>query len=394
MARTIDRGNGVRTAILLTGLLAPGCLVNGDIHPFVVEGGALMGPWTEPDDKSGSIKWGGANDAQPDTFFLVFDNAFFKYLPDLGTANEVVVVFRFREGPADAESTELVKILGPMTGIADESFASQISRITYGPKHLESDVLHVEIEVYEYDSAEAEETSGFISFVGDLVSRFSLGNPVTAGQIQLAKTVAETLAKSDRNDRVLQFGLDFVPQHESMGTEVAASKVPLRAGTWGILKQEKLTPTGSYFYYCYRLVDSGVSLGTIVSFPFAAIGDVFLLPAVVFTRVFGDVPDHASMGAVAAGEKGLSDGGRLLKLDAASRTLVFEGGAAYTDKTWVVFTISKGGDATLWERRKKLGATAAEIERYMKVDQPRLLPTQEQIDSLKNALDEALKQKE
>ncbi len=386
-----------------------GCQVNGSPHVFRAGAdGSLYGPWAGAallsGDASGAtsqaLHWypepgsaatgaaAGAVDAagaapastaaagaKSDTFTLTFDNAFFKYLPDLGTSNEVIIVFRFREGAGSAEQDD-VRILGPMNGIPDGHYASEIGEVTYGPKPVESDALRVRVQVYEYDSLENEQTSQFVGFLADAAKKFQLANPVTLAQIELARTVADTLTEMNGNDLVFECSFDLLPtvigaDGVPAGTAIPPDArslpvIPLQAGTWGVIRQEAELPIHSFFHYTRAAERLGGSWWW-CSLPFTLIGDLVLLPITGVNRSFLDAPSGESLWPITMDESGLRDDGRTVRLEATTRRLVLEQGSRpYEDKTWLLFTIEAGRTADAWAERRKLRATQEQIDAYLK----------------------------
>ena len=125
--------------------------------------------------------------ATDDTVTFVMNDAFFKYLPDLGGSNEVVLIFTFSEGPKHGEDNELVKIIGPMKNQADGAFSSAVHHVSYGPKPVDGTSLRVKIQVIEFDADENYGATKMLDFIGDLASSLTLADPVTSGEIKLAK---------------------------------------------------------------------------------------------------------------------------------------------------------------------------------------------------------------
>jgi hypothetical protein len=428
----------IACAALLAGVV-PGCLVNGTPHLFRAnDAGRLFGPWApasqfapppEPGkaaeeevekevakETDGQASDAGAGEAaagtagakeggttappkpkelktpkQPEppaplkyrrddvskseVYTLLFDQAFFKYLPDLGTSNEVIVVFRFNEGAGPSDKDD-VRILGPMNGIADGTYSSQFGSVAYGPKPVESDVLRVKIQIYEYDSLENEQTSQFIGFLSDAVSTLTLANPVTSAEIALARTVADALVKMNGNDRVFECTFDLLPAIADSDDKVTASPqrpgvrslatIPLQAGSWGVIKQETEAAAYSFFHFTRTLEQSSTFWW--VGVPFTLIGDLVMLVPTGIARGFFDMPSGDSQSPITLDDAGLRDSGDEVLLNGATRRLVHEDQTPYESKTWVTFSIHAGRaeDAKAWEERKTLRATQEQIDALLK----------------------------
>jgi hypothetical protein len=386
------RCNPRRARFGLVALLALGaCHANGSPHLF--RAGAndhLYGPWAgaalingKPSDEARqALRWHpepkedatGAETAKSDTFTLTFDNAFFKYLPDLGTSNEVIVVFRFREGAGSSDADD-VRILGPMNGLPDGHYASEIGAVTYGPKPVDSDALRVRIQIYEYDSLENEQTSQFAGFLADAAKKFQLANPVTLAQIELARSIADSLTEMNGNDLVFECALDLLPtvidaDGKPVGPAIPAdarslSAIPLQAGTWGVIRQEAELPTHSFFHFTRATKRLGGTWWW-CSLPFTLLGDLVMLPITGINRAFLDAPAGESLTPITIDESGLRDDSSVVKLAPTVRKLVYNDGSPYENKTWLLFTIEAGRPADAWDERKNLRATQEQIDAYLK----------------------------
>ncbi|MSR46930.1 MAG: hypothetical protein EXS13_07690 [Planctomycetes bacterium] len=336
-------------ALLPALLIESGCQVNGTVHLFRANAdGKLYGPWAGPalmksklpkpetaaepgsapttaNSKSTAAErspfeplcWFSAGTTPSDTYSLIFDQAFFKYLPDIGTANEVIVVFRFYEGTPTPEHED-VRILGPMSGITDGNFSSAIGEVTYSPKPVESDALRVRIQIYEYDSLENKRTAQFIGFLGDAAKSFQLANPVTLAEVELAKAIADTLVKMNGNDLVFECSMDLLPtvigkdqttrRAVVHGNAVALETIPLQGGTWGVIKQEAQSPVNRFFYFTAASFDQGGD-DWWLSLSFTLIGDLAMLPITGIHRAFLDSPSGESLAPVRIDARGLRDDG-------------------------------------------------------------------------------------
>ena len=375
------------SALALASALYGGCAVNGIVHPFrVLDDGRLAGPWNDPGDERGVIRHSETPlPGREDSYLISFDNAFFKDLPDLGGINEAVVIFRFNEGATGDEKDDIVKILGPMTGIADESYSSQISRICFGPKRMKSDVVSVRIQVVELDTGEMAGASAFVDFIGGIAQRFTLSDPVTAGEVKLAKEVADTIISLNQNDLVLDFGFDLMPYDENATLLAAGTKnratLPLRAGHFGLIQQEQETSSGSYFFVTRHAWDNeGVFeiFSSIVSLP----ADLVMLPVVMLDRVFFELPSRDSLIPLTLdGKSCLGEGDKLIELEPTTRKLVVGGATSgpaglgkrndYQSKTWLTFTIEQGRDTTLSTLRDKMSTAEKALDEMMRIKSPK-----------------------
>lgn len=367
-------------------LSSAACHVNGDAHLFRVGDDArLHGPWAAleagaapapvpaaDDPQRRILRWCPADASKSDTFSLTFDRAFFKYLPDLVTTNEVIVVFRFVEGAPTGENED-VRILGPLNGIADGSLASAFGQVMYGPKPVDSDALRVHVQIWEYDSGENEQTSQFIGFVADAAKTFQLANPATLVEIELARTIADTLVGMNGNDLVFEARADLLPQvidaqGQPLGGATAQrplATIPLRAGTWGLIRQEKAQAIHHFFHFTKETWAGGGALAG-WAMPFAVIGDVVMLPFTGINRAFLDSPTGDSLAPITSHPDGLRDDDKPIGFDGATRTLVRASRDLYDAKTWLLFTIEAGRPADDWERRKELRASQQTIDQFLK----------------------------
>ncbi|MCB1306702.1 MAG: hypothetical protein KDK30_00915 [Leptospiraceae bacterium] len=286
--------------------------LNGTVHMFRtghnpgerVEDGAspsekLYGPWFNYEDSGPDVVRQGEN------YTIFFDNAFFKYLPDLNDQNEVLIVFTFQEGGSAGEDDRLVKIVGPMNRIADGSLSAEISKISYGPKPLNGDSLIIKIQIVEFDAQERENRGAFLDFVGQAAETFNLADPVTAQEIKLAKEIARTINDFDQNDEVLTFTFELVPHdvrvaHNDMG-------LPLRTGHYGLIKADRKALLGRYMAFSrenYAASDGGWWL--LGALP-ALVGDVVLLiPAAGYNAYF-DQPDGLAVHPIKINEQSRVD---------------------------------------------------------------------------------------
>ena len=365
--------------------------LNGNVHLFKEDGGYLYGPWKNAEDNKGLIKKANAIGVTnfEDTFMIQFNQAFFKYLPDLGNSNEVVVIFTFTED-GNSEDGELVKIIGPMRRLADGSFTSSVGKVAYGPKRLDSDILSVRIQIIEFDAEESDNNSAFLDFISNASSSFSLADPVTQGQIEVAKAIAKTLLSFNQNDEVLDIEFDLLPYDtgERHWKSNNSHSIPLKAGNYAIIKQEHCE-----FMSCFFQFTDKSNLN-----PIAWLADIALLIPTAFNKALFDNPDSSSMTPIdivhsTTGYDGaVMDSKKLIGLHAHTNKLIIGKSLGelqgvtkkcfkkksdvekrlltsvnssncvdtsqvlkfYQDKTWLTFTIQQGRDPELWDIRKEL----------------------------------------
>lgn len=323
----------------------------------------LFGPWHRSDiELEPEITVSGDQ-----TFTVFFDEAFFKYLPDFGGSNEVIVIFKFKEG--GSEENALVKIIGPMTRTADGTYSQQIGKVSYGPKRLMGDSVNVQIQIIEFDAEEREARGSFLDFVGQAASNFNIANPVTATEIRLAKEIAKTLNDFDQNDEVLNAEFEILPVES--GTLVARNNkaIPLRAGNYGIIKQEAEPWAGTPLFFTEKVKEA------CQKHKFAATGFLFSLPIdllLSFTylpikSLFGDSLDVGSTTPIkieSPERPAFTDDGQPIVFEKSTRSLFTESGGTvspYKSKTWMTFAIEVGRSADLWEVRRKLSDTEATL---------------------------------
>tara|TARA_R110001599_G_scaffold263053_2_gene463652 strand:- start:16894 stop:18717 length:1824 start_codon:yes stop_codon:yes gene_type:complete len=370
-------------------LILPACSnLNGNVH-LLKKGDSnyFYGPWKDSHEIDGVIKKSGKGDTSrfEDSFMITFDQAFFKYLPDFGNSNEVIVIFTFTEEGKSQDSNEIVKILGPMRNVGDSSYSSMISKVAYGPKRLESDILTVRVQVIEFDAEESEDSSAFLDFMTDASTAFSLADPVTQGEIKVAKEIAKTILSFNQNDNVLDIEFDVLPFDENENywhkneNNLTARSIPLKIGEYLIVQQEVCG-----FLKCYFQFTADNNLN-----PLAWISDIALTPFVALTRTFTDTAGHEALSPLSiynSSSDNKTNGATLaynakntmfeyqvLSRDPDSRKLVSielddDGNVEetkiknfFTDKTWITFSIQQGRDPSLWAIRKQLSVAEEKV---------------------------------
>jgi len=299
-----------------------------------------------------------------DIFSIFISDAYFRYLPDLGGVNEVIIVAEFSE--ADAKNGEkLIKVLGPYRNIADFTKGQFFNKPIYGPKRLESNLLSMDIKVYEYDQEEKENNAAMLDFIADLGSSLSVANPVTIAEIALAKKVAKAINDTNKNDLVMHADISFIAGESNLNwlANYHTKGILLKAGTMVLIKQEACQVGNCYDYFIKGDKEN----------PVAWIADGLMALPVALKRGLTDSPDNNALKAIddhlVNGDFGIEH-----KVD----------GSLYTDKTWLRINIVKGGDASKWEARKALWALDKDIQEKVKNAEPDFY-------SLGKALDEAKK---
>ena len=365
-----------------------GCsTLNGNVSlARVGEDNKLYGPWYGFADKEGIVRYNEGNmQNNEDSFSLVFNQAFFKYLPDFANNNEVIIMFKFKEKSVSGESEELVKIIGPMKRIGDKSYSSAISKVMYGPKRTESDIISVTIQIVEFDAEENEENSAFLDFVGSAAETFSLADPVTAGEIRVAKEIAKSIISMNKNDMVFEKSFDLIAFDKnawdsSSGKNV--SSIPLKAGNYALIRCEQKPFFSSYFPLTQVDRNGFYYLEYIFTIPV----DLVLLPFQVVYRTFSDQPDIASVKPLqmelvdrdmssfffvdSSNDKPIifnDDSKRLFNgnLEEVSNGNSEENSnkliSSYNSKSWLTFSIEQGRDPSKWELRKELYKSDASL---------------------------------
>ncbi|BFM48651.1 hypothetical protein [Marinomonas sp. THO17] len=305
-----------------------------------------------------------------DVYAIYLTDAYLKYLADWWGVNEVIFVVEFTEAvTGETDSDTATKILGPYEKLSDGIKAPLLNKALYGPKKMESDLLSMNIKVYEYDLDENDESSAMLEFIASAAESFSLSDPITLGEIKLAKEIANTLLLANENDLIMEMDIDFVAGNSKYASNNHSNVVPLKDGEIIMVKQE-----GCAVMTCYDYFSKGGS--NIPGF----LPDLFMLIPTALNRAFVDTPDHSSL-------KDFKDENLIVTKDGITE-LDNNGkpNGLYTDKTWLRLNIVKGGDASQWSFRKKLYPTAEEIEKLLK--NPYSL-NRENIDSILKGINDA-----
>ncbi|EZP25443.1 hypothetical protein [Pseudomonas sp. RIT288] len=277
--------------------------------------------------------------AQQDVFAIYLTDGYFKYLRDYDGVNEVVVVAEFTEVNSGTKTDTVSKVLGPYLGVADQSGTPFVGKLLYGPKKLESDHVNVRLTVLEYDQGENANSAAFLDFISSASQTLSLANPVTAAEITFAREVAKSLLSLNKDDVVMQIDFDLVGDTGQVGQ---GNFIPLAPGNYVLINQERCS-LGNCFGY---LTHDGHSYN-----PVAWAGDAVLAIPVALRRGLTDTPDQDALSPI--NPENIKHYNQQVVSETGGKTNIF------TDKTWLSFSVVKGGDAALWEKRRLL-ATAEE----------------------------------
>ncbi|WKC47351.1 hypothetical protein [Pseudomonas veronii] len=286
-------------------------------------------------DNTHAIRKPDSNGSGGDVFAVYLTDAYFKYLKDFGGVNEVLIVAEFTEVGNDEKTETITKVLGPYLGVADGANPPILNKLLYGPKKLDSDHLSMKLTVLEYDQGENEDTAAFLDFIGSASKTLSLANPVTAAEQVFAKEVAKSLLALNKDDVVMQIDMDMVARPADATAGENGAMLPLNPGNYVLINQERCAPANCYFYLTGRGNQEN---------PLAWIGDSLMLIPTAIRRGWTDTPDRASLQDIDLGADGIEPGNHGLR----------KGSELFKDKTWLSFSVVKGGDAGLWGRRRAL----------------------------------------
>ncbi len=286
-----------------------------------------------------------------DVYQIYLSDGYFKYLPDFNGVNEVVIVAEFTEVSSGTKGDTVTTVLGPFEGVSDNSKSPVFNKLLYGPKKLESDQVSVTITVIEYDQGENEDAAAFLDFITSASQIFSFINPVTATERAFTKEIAKSLLALNKDEVVMRVSFDLVGDSGNLSTysDVNGSFIPLTPGNYVLINKE-----GCAVSTCFGYLSEGKSKN-----PVAYLGDALLFLPVALRRGFTDTPDSYSLDEVNS-ENIAVDGQSLINAppDPKKRT--------YTDKTWLTLSVVKGGDPSLWEKRKLLLSADEAVQRIGK----------------------------
>lgn len=304
-----------------------------------------------------TIRKSGTDKTGADVFAIYLSDGYFKYLKDIGGVNEVVVVAEFTETSAGTESDTVTRVLGPYFGVADEAGTPFLNKLLYGPKPLDSDHLNMKLTVLEYDQGENENSAAFLDFIQSVTQTLSLANPVTVSEQAFAKEIAKSLLSLNKDDVVMEIDINFTGNAGDLeNMDYNGSYIPLNVGDYVLIKKEHCVPANCYFQF----TDEGQTRSWN---PFAWIGDIAMLIPTAIRRGWTDTPDGPALADIEGRELDYADH-RLTKKDSEKPN---DPQKLFTDKTWLALSIVKGGDASLWQKRKLLTQAETSIQNMIKV---------------------------
>jgi len=249
----------------------------------------MISPFTKIDENTIKKKKANAIANGEDVFAVYFTDAFFRYLPDWGGVNEVIIVAEVTEVVTGKKENDVVtRILGPYTGVADKSKASFINKLLYGPKKLESDHISIKLSILEYDQGENADNAAFLDFIGSVSENVALSDPVTKTEITFAKEIAKSLLASNKDDLVMQIDFDMVANSANLinFNKQSGRVIPLNPGNYVIVNQENCS-----VFTCFAQLSDEANSNN----PVAWIGDALLALPIAINRGFTDTPDNSSL---------------------------------------------------------------------------------------------------
>lgn len=287
-----------------------------------------------------------------DVFAIYLTDTYLRYLKDLGGINEVLVVVEFTEAVTGTTNDTVTKILGPYYNIADATKSPFLNKLLYGPKKMQSDILTMNIKIYEYDLEENDNNAAMLEFIAGAASTLALADPVTLGEIKVVKEIAQTLTRTNENDLVLNMDLDFVAGNSKYKPYTSSRVLPLRDGELIVAKQEACRPGTCYDYFSQHGRN-----GT-PNYPGYITDALMVLPTTII-RATTDVPDNSALTPFKDDK---------IVVNAKGLTIINDEGKAnaFVDKTWLRLSIVKGGDASQWEIRKLLYPQEEEINKLLR----------------------------
>lgn len=284
-----------------------------------------------------------------DVYGIFLSDGYFKYLPDIGGVNEVVVVAEFTEVSSGTKGDTVTTVLGPFDGVSDRSKTPIFNKLLYGPKKLESDQVSVSLTVLEYDQGENEDAAAFLDFIASASQAFSLVNPVTATERAFTREIAKSLLALNKDDVVLRVSFDLVGNsgHLEKFQTSNGSFIPLMPGNYVLVNQEGCAMTTCFGY----LTKEGESRN-----PVAYLGDAALSLPVALRRGLTDAPDANALKDTDAKKMAMKNQGLFNST----------GTEKFTDKTWLTLSVVQGGDPSLWDKRKLLLSAEEAVQRIGK----------------------------
>lgn len=289
-----------------------------------------------------------------DTFSIYMTDSYFRYLPDIGGVNEVIIVIEFTEAVTGSDKDTVTKILGPYDSVADATKAPFLHKLIYGPKRMESDILSISIKIFEYDLEENKSAGTILDLIATSGEALSLANPVTIAEIKTVKEIAKAIVNTNDNDLVFQIDMDFVAGN-SLYNSLANRQVnvlPLKAGELVMIKQE-VCGIGR----CYNYFSNGE---VIHKNPIGYLADGLMLLPTALVRGFADTPSYGALSDIDSKGLGVIDAGLVANQDSVDKKI------PYKEKTWLRLSILKGGDPSLWAARKALYPSEEKLNKLLK----------------------------
>ncbi|WLH82443.1 hypothetical protein [Pseudomonas sp. FP2338] len=306
-------------------------------------------------DNALTVRKAGPDKASADVFAIYLSDGYFKYLKDTGGVNEVVVVAEFTETINGVESDTVTRVLGPYFGVSDKAGAPFLNKLLYGPKTLDSDHLNMRLTVLEYDQGENENSAAFLDFIQSVTQTLSLANPVTAAEQVFAKEIAKSLLSLNKDDVVMTIDINFTGNSGQLASvSNNGSFIPLNIGDYVLINKEHCVAAN-----CYRQWSTGDNKFN----PFAWAGDIVMLVPTAARRGLADTPDGPALADLDSDELDYTHH-RLTKKDLNNTATV---PTPFTDKTWLALSIVKGGDSTLWQKRKLLTKAETSVQNMIKL---------------------------
>jgi hypothetical protein len=284
-----------------------------------------------------------------DVFSIYLTDSYLRYLQDMGGVNEVLFVIEFTEVVNGNQGDTLTKVLGPYRNLADASKAPMLNKLLYGPKRMESDVLSMNLKVYEYDLEENDNSASMLEFIETSTKSLNLSNPITQGEIAIAAEIGKTLVSMNENDLVLEMDLDFVAGNNLYRFPSSSYVLPLKDSELYVVKQEACRVGTCYGYFSKQ----GSNLPGLVT-------DTLMFVPTAIMRGTTDIPDSNSLSAFKPKKK--IDGEHLISGENGLQV----NNELYEQKTWMRFNIVKGGDPSQWEIRKRLYPLEDELNKLLK----------------------------
>jgi hypothetical protein len=289
-----------------------------------------------------------------DTFSIYMTDSYFRYLPDLGGVNEVIIVVEFTEAVTGTDKDTITKILGPYDSVADATKAPFFHKLIYGPKRMESDILSMSLKIFEYDLEENKSSGTILDLISTSAEALSLANPVTIAEIKTVKEIAKAIINTNDNDLVFQIDMDLVAGNSRYNS--AANKqvnvLPLKAGELVMIKQEVCGIGRCYNYFSNNEY--------IHKNPVGYIADGLMLLPTAIVRGFADTPSSDALSDIDTTKMEIIDAG------IEHTTYWSDVPTAFKEKTWLRLSILKGGDPSLWAARKALYPSEEDLNDLLK----------------------------